>query len=79
MLIDSLESRRHYSVTVSQTYPGFYEVQGDDESNTIAITVDSGSQFAGITTGGTNPIKTSGATTREKLWTTNRRSRASLR
>ncbi len=34
-----LESRRFKSVTVSEGYPGFYEVDGDDSNDTIAISV----------------------------------------
>jgi Ca2+-binding RTX toxin-like protein len=37
--VEALEARRLYSVTVSEGYPGFYEVEGDDAANTINITV----------------------------------------
>jgi Ca2+-binding RTX toxin-like protein len=36
-----LESRRLYSVSVAQGYPGYYEVRGDDADDVIAITISS--------------------------------------
>ena len=39
MHIESLESRRLFSVTVTEGYPGFYEVWGDDSANVIDISV----------------------------------------
>lgn len=38
-LIERLESRRLFSATVMQTYPGYYEVDGDGSSNPINISV----------------------------------------
>jgi len=34
-----LESRRLFSVTVAEAYPGFFEVNGDDSADTISISV----------------------------------------
>jgi Ca2+-binding RTX toxin-like protein len=39
MTIESLESRRHLSVSVTEMYPGFYEVQGDGQADSINISV----------------------------------------
>jgi Ca2+-binding RTX toxin-like protein len=39
MNVEKLETRRCRSVTVTEGYPGFFEVWGDDSANTIAATV----------------------------------------
>ena len=39
MLIDTLEGRRHFSVTVTEGYPGFYEIAGTDDDDVIEIAV----------------------------------------
>ena len=39
MIIETLETRRHFSVTVSEMYPGFYEVSGDQAADVIDISV----------------------------------------
>jgi Ca2+-binding RTX toxin-like protein len=39
MLIETMERRRLFAVTVTQDYPGYYEINGDDSGNTIAVTV----------------------------------------
>jgi Ca2+-binding RTX toxin-like protein len=39
MDVETLESRKLFSVTVSQGYPGFYEVDGDASDDTISISV----------------------------------------
>lgn len=39
MCLESLPSRRMWSVSVIEGYPGFYEVHGDEEANAIAITI----------------------------------------
>jgi Ca2+-binding RTX toxin-like protein len=40
--IERLESRRHFDVTVAQTYPGYYEIDGDSSANTINVAVSQG-------------------------------------
>jgi Ca2+-binding RTX toxin-like protein len=40
MTIEQFEQRRLYSVTVTEGYPGFYEIHGDEEANAIYVTVD---------------------------------------
>jgi len=37
--LEPLECRRHFSVTVTEGYPGFYEVNGDDSADVIAVSV----------------------------------------
>ncbi|HXE52860.1 MAG TPA: hypothetical protein VN541_07600, partial [Tepidisphaeraceae bacterium] len=37
--IERLEKRRFFAVSVAQTYPGYYEVDGDTSSNVINISV----------------------------------------
>src|SRR5690349_10896854 len=37
--LESLESRRFFSVTVSEGYPGFFEVAGDEADDQISISV----------------------------------------
>ena len=44
IIVETLEGRTHFSVTVTEGYPGFYEVQGDDGDNVIAISVDQDNQ-----------------------------------
>jgi Ca2+-binding RTX toxin-like protein len=39
MIIESLESRRHFDVTVTEMYPGFYAVAGDQHADDINISV----------------------------------------
>jgi len=39
MRLESLESRRLFSVTVYEAYPGFYELQGDDTDEVISVSV----------------------------------------
>lgn len=39
-LMESLERRRLCSVTVNQAYPGYYEIDGDNGSNSIVVSVD---------------------------------------
>jgi len=39
MLIETLEGRRHFSVTVTQGYPGFYEIAGTDDDDVIEVAV----------------------------------------
>lgn len=43
-LAERLETRRLYAVTVAQSYPGFYEVNGDDAANVIAVSVSQADQ-----------------------------------
>ncbi|MEO6437222.1 MAG: hypothetical protein ABIP55_15885 [Tepidisphaeraceae bacterium] len=38
-MLESLETRRLFSVIVSEAYPGFYEVHGDNDSDDISVTV----------------------------------------
>jgi Ca2+-binding RTX toxin-like protein len=39
MQLESLERRRLFSVSVTETYPGYYEVQGDEAANVISASV----------------------------------------
>jgi Ca2+-binding RTX toxin-like protein len=39
MLLERLESRRFFSVTITEAYPGFYEIHGDDDANDISASV----------------------------------------
>ena len=39
MLLESLETRQHFSVTVTEMYTGFYDVSGDHQADSISITV----------------------------------------
>ena len=38
-IFEALDPRRLFSVTVNEAYPGFYEINGDDEPNVIAVSV----------------------------------------
>src|SRR2546430_7752437 len=40
LIVENLEPRRLFAVTVSEGYPGFYEVDSDAESDGIAISVN---------------------------------------
>jgi Ca2+-binding RTX toxin-like protein len=40
MLFETLEPRRLFAVTVVEGYPGFFEVHGDDDANSITISVN---------------------------------------
>lgn len=44
MLIETLESRRLLSSTVIETYPGVYEVYGDENPNDISLSVSMGGE-----------------------------------
>jgi Ca2+-binding RTX toxin-like protein len=39
MHVERLENRRLLSVTVTEGYPGFYEIWGDESANAIAVSV----------------------------------------
>lgn len=39
MLIESLERRRLFAVTISETYPGYWEIHGDADANVISVNV----------------------------------------
>jgi hypothetical protein len=39
-VIEALENRRLFAVGVSQGFPGFYEVEGDDAADEITVVVD---------------------------------------
>src|SRR5258706_13859311 len=59
MQIENLEGRRLLSVTVNQTSPGFYEVNGDESDNVIVVSVSQNDQsftLDGITYTGVNYI-----------------------
>ena len=43
-MAERLEGRRLYAVTVAQSYPGFYEVTGDDGANVINVSVSQADQ-----------------------------------
>ena len=62
-LVEALEPRRLCSVTVSQGYPGYYQVNGDDGANSIVISVDQNARaftLNGVTYGGVNFISVNG-------------------
>jgi Ca2+-binding RTX toxin-like protein len=44
MRIENLERRRLLSVTVNETSPGFYEINGDESDNAIVVSVSQGDQ-----------------------------------
>jgi Ca2+-binding RTX toxin-like protein len=39
MELESLDGRRLFNATVTEGYPGFYEIQGDDSANVIDVSV----------------------------------------
>jgi Ca2+-binding RTX toxin-like protein len=41
-LIDELENRRLFSVSVTEGYPGFYEISSDDSGDVIAVSISQG-------------------------------------
>ena len=57
MILERLEERRLLSVTVSQGYPGYYEIQGDESQDVIHIDVSmtnetftlNGTTYTGVT------------------------------
>src|SRR5205085_11277976 len=61
--IERLELRRLYSVTVSQGYPGYYQIDGDNGSNSIVVSVDQNARtftLNGVTYGGVNYLTVMG-------------------
>jgi Ca2+-binding RTX toxin-like protein len=59
MWMENLERRRLLSVTVNQTSPGFYEINGDDSDNAIVVSVSQNDQsftLDGVTYTGVNYI-----------------------
>ena len=40
MNLESLESRRLFDVTVTEGYPGFYEIHGTDEDDSIVVSIN---------------------------------------
>src|SRR5690348_1912876 len=40
VMVECLEGRRLYSVTVSQGYPGFYTINGDTTADSISVSVN---------------------------------------
>jgi Ca2+-binding RTX toxin-like protein len=40
MNVETMEGRTLFSVTVSQDYPGYYEITGDESADTIDVAVD---------------------------------------
>lgn len=38
-MIQVLERRRHFSVSISEDFPGFYQITGDGSANTISLSV----------------------------------------
>src|SRR6476661_11175229 len=59
MHIEQLDPRRLCSVSVAQTYPGFWEIHGDDSANRIVVTVnlDEGTFSFGGTTYGNGALE----------------------
>ena len=39
MHFEPLEGRRHFDVTVTEAYPGYFEIHGDENDNVIDVTV----------------------------------------
>ena len=61
--IESLEPRRLFAVVVSQGFPGFYEVTGDDADDVIAISIDQAARtftLDGVVYGGVNAVNVYG-------------------
>jgi Ca2+-binding RTX toxin-like protein len=55
MIVEAMEGRTLFSVTVTEGYPGFYEIHGDDADDVIHVAVDSAAEtftLDGITYGG---------------------------
>jgi Ca2+-binding RTX toxin-like protein len=44
MNVETMEGRTLFSVTVSQDYPGYYEITGDDSADVIDVSVDMDAQ-----------------------------------
>jgi Ca2+-binding RTX toxin-like protein len=44
MKIESLEIRRLLTATVTENYPGYYEIDGDESADTIEVSVSQGDQ-----------------------------------
>jgi Ca2+-binding RTX toxin-like protein len=63
MILEVLEHRRLRSVSVSQGYPGYYEVLGDEGSDVISISVDAANStftLDGVTYGGVQYVSVFG-------------------
>jgi Ca2+-binding RTX toxin-like protein len=63
MSIQLLERRRLCSVTVNETFPGFFEIVGNQASDTVVITVDQDAErftLDGATYGGVNYLSVYG-------------------
>src|SRR5260370_3943192 len=59
MWMENLERRRLLSVTVNETSPGFYEINGDDSDNAIVVSDSENDQsftLDGVTYTGVNYI-----------------------
>ncbi len=44
MIVETMEGRTLFSVTVSEGYPGFYDIVGDDADDAIHVSVDMGAE-----------------------------------
>jgi Ca2+-binding RTX toxin-like protein len=63
MNVEALEGRRLFSVTVTEGYPGFYQIHGDGSANTIEVFVsqlDETFTLDGVTYGGVADITVHG-------------------
>src|SRR5688500_19397423 len=40
MIVETMEGRSLFSVTVTEGYPGFYEIHGDEADDVIDVSVD---------------------------------------
>jgi Ca2+-binding RTX toxin-like protein len=55
MIVETMEGRTLFSVTVSEGYPGFYDIVGDDADDAIHVSVDMAAEtftLDGVTYGG---------------------------
>lgn len=62
-LLERLECRRLFSVTVSQGYPGYYTISGDNSANTISVSVNQNARtftLNGVTYGNVSYITVNG-------------------
>lgn len=70
-IIEMLEMRRLCSTTVTQGYPGFYQIDGDAQSTPIVVSVNqNASTFTldGVTYGGVSYIVVNGHGSSDYIW-----------
>src|SRR5437660_916877 len=62
-MVERLEGRRLCSVTVSQGYPGYYTISGDNAANTISVSVNQNARtfsLNGVTYGNVSYVTVNG-------------------